>query len=158
MAFSFILFKNANWALEFTCEWQDHSALSNKYHPRVKSNPADNKNKLWKTVRRKSFEKPQLQSVSIFFKFIHSCRLLYFRCYLYLLMLSCYVFRCGCWAYSHSVCFLFQSVNGTLLTRTSNLTLLNSNQSRFPPGFPSYIFCNLTVVNSNEPSITRTSR
>ena len=42
----------------------------------------NNKNELWKTVRLTSFQKPQLQSVSIFFKFVHPCFLFYLLCYL----------------------------------------------------------------------------
>ena len=34
-------------------------------------------NELWKIVRQTSFQKPQLQSVLIFFKFVHPCLLLY---------------------------------------------------------------------------------
>ena len=38
----------------------------------------NNKNELWKTVWLTSFHKPQLQSVSIFFKFVHPNLLLHF--------------------------------------------------------------------------------
>jgi len=38
----------------------------------------NNKNELWKTVWLTSFHKPQLESVSIFFKFVHPNLLLYF--------------------------------------------------------------------------------
>ena len=41
------------------------------------SKVTDKKNDLWKTVRLTSFQKPKLQSVSIFFKFVHPCVLLY---------------------------------------------------------------------------------
>ena len=40
---------------------------------------------LEKTVGLTSFQKPQLQSVSIFWKFKHPCLLFYLLCYLYLL-------------------------------------------------------------------------
>ena len=46
-----------------------------------------NKKKLWKTVRSTSFPKPQLKSVSIFFKFINPCFVFYFLCQLYLLLI-----------------------------------------------------------------------
>ena len=44
----------------------------------------NNKNELWKTVRLISFQKPQLQSVSIFVKFVHPFFLFYLLCYLYI--------------------------------------------------------------------------
>ena len=44
-----------------------------------------------KTARRAScFQKPQLKSVSILFKFVHPCFLLYLLIYLYLNFLSCF--------------------------------------------------------------------
>ena len=43
------------------------------------------KNELWKTVRWTSFQKPQLQSVSFFFKFFHPYFPQYLRCHLHLL-------------------------------------------------------------------------
>ena len=46
---------------------------------------SNNNNELWKTVRLK--KKPELQSVSIFFKFLHQCLLLYLPCHLYRLLL-----------------------------------------------------------------------
>ena len=45
------------------------------------------KNKLWKTVRLTSFRKPQLLSVSIFFKFVHLCLPLYSLRYLNLVVI-----------------------------------------------------------------------
>ena len=45
-----------------------------------------NKKELWKTVRSTSFPKPQLKSVSISFKFINPCFLLYLLYHLYLLL------------------------------------------------------------------------
>ena len=51
------------------------------------NNVTNNKNELWKTVRLTSFQKPQLQSISIFFKFVYSCFLLYLLCHLYLLLI-----------------------------------------------------------------------
>ena len=47
----------------------------------------NNKNEHWKTVRSTSFPKPQLKSVSIFFKFINPCFVFYFLCQLYLLLI-----------------------------------------------------------------------
>ena len=41
-------------------------------------NFSNNKNESWKTVRLTRFQKPQLQSISIFFKFVHPCLFLYF--------------------------------------------------------------------------------
>ena len=45
------------------------------------SNLTSNRNELWKTVSLTRFQKPQLQSFSIFFKLIHPCLLLYLLCY-----------------------------------------------------------------------------
>ena len=39
------------------------------------------------TARLTILQKPQLQSVSIFFTFVHPNRLLYLLCYLYLLLM-----------------------------------------------------------------------
>ena len=50
------------------------------------SNVTNNKNELWKIVRQTSFQKPQLQSVLIFYKFVHPCLLLY-SCVIYTLFL-----------------------------------------------------------------------
>ena len=48
------------------------TALSvNKCLASTKSNVTKNDNELWKTVRLRGFQKPQLQSISIFFKFVH---------------------------------------------------------------------------------------
>ena len=46
----------------------------------------NNKKELWKTVRSTSFPKPQWKTVSIVFKFINPCFLLYFLYHLYLLL------------------------------------------------------------------------
>ena len=55
--------------------------------PSIISNFTNNKSELWKlAVRLSSFQKPLLQSVSIFFKFIHSCLFLYLLGYYYLLL------------------------------------------------------------------------
>ena len=52
---------------EIASEWQSHCFVSNKYV----SQALNNKNELFKTDRLTSFQKAQLQSVSIFFKFVH---------------------------------------------------------------------------------------
>ena len=55
--------------------------------PSIISNVTNNKSELWKlAVRLSSFQKPLLQSVSIFFKFIHPCLFLYLLGYYYLLL------------------------------------------------------------------------
>ena len=51
--------------------------------PNIISVVTNNKNELWKTVRWTS-QKPQLQSVSIFFEFVRPCFPFYFLCHLYL--------------------------------------------------------------------------
>ena len=48
-------------------------------------NLTNNKNELWKTVKLTSFQKPQSQSVSIVFKFVHQCPFLYLLCHLHIL-------------------------------------------------------------------------
>ena len=46
-------------------------------------NITNNKNELWKSVSLTSYKR-QFQYVSIFFKFVHPCFLLYLLCYLHL--------------------------------------------------------------------------
>ena len=56
---------------EIACERPKHSLVSNTFClPRIILNV---------TI----FQKPQLQSVLLFFKFVHQCHLLYLMCYLY---------------------------------------------------------------------------
>ena len=76
---------NTTW--EITCLWQNRSFVSNKCLLSIISNVINNKNELWKIVRQTSFQKPQLQSVLIFFNFVHPCLLLY-SCVIYTLF-SC---------------------------------------------------------------------
>ena len=68
----------AQWNLlandKITASWQHvHVCL-----PSIILNVPNNRNKLWKTVRLTSFQKPWLQSVLIFFKFVHLYLLLTF--------------------------------------------------------------------------------
>ena len=62
--------------------------MSNKCLLSIISNITNNKNELWKTVTWTSFQKPQLRSVSISFKFVHACLLLYF--YVIYTLFSCF--------------------------------------------------------------------
>ena len=72
-------------AEEIFSQWQNHSFLSNKYVSQ--SNFTSSRNELWKNVSLTRFQKPQLKSFSISFKFkIHPCLLLYLLFYLYLLL------------------------------------------------------------------------
>ena len=67
-------FKVANSQINFRKYlWMTKSELwvSNKCLASTKSNVTKNDNELWKTVRLRGFQKPQLQSISIFFKFVH---------------------------------------------------------------------------------------
>ena len=64
--------------------WMTKSQLHVSYTWSLITN---NKIELWKTVRSTSFPKSQLKSVSVFFKFVHLCYLLYFLCHLYLLLI-----------------------------------------------------------------------
>ena len=67
--------------------WMAKSIVSNKYVSwAYQTRNTNNRNELWKTVSLTSFQNPQLQSVTIFFKFVHLCLLLYLLCYLYLLL------------------------------------------------------------------------
>ena len=75
---------NTTW--EITRFWQNRSFVSNKCPLSIISNVTNNKNELWKIVRQTSFQKPQLQSVLIFYKFVHPCLLLY-SCVIYTLFL-----------------------------------------------------------------------
>ena len=43
------------WNWEISCEWQNHSLVSNKCLPSIISNLSNNKNKGWKTFRLASF-------------------------------------------------------------------------------------------------------
>ena len=59
--------------------YKNHSFVSSKYvFQGIISNVSNNKIEPWKTVRLTRFQKPQLQSTSIFFKFVHPCLFLYF--------------------------------------------------------------------------------
>ena len=67
-------FKVANSQINFRKYlWMTKSQLwvSNKCLASTKSNVTKSDNELWKTVRLRGFQKPQLQSISIFFKFVH---------------------------------------------------------------------------------------
>ena len=88
-AVHFILFYFANYSpsiamelkvgKEITCKWQNQRLETNKYVPWalfLKLQTAEvNFEKL--SVRLNSFQKPQFQSVSIFFSFVHPWQLLY---------------------------------------------------------------------------------
>ena len=56
------------------------------------TNVTSNKNELWKPFRRTSLQKAQLQSVLVFFKFVHSCLFLYLLCYLFIILISWAIF------------------------------------------------------------------
>lgn len=57
------------------------------YLASIASNVTDNKSELWKTVRLANFQKPQLQSISIFLRFVHPCLLYYLLCYPHILLM-----------------------------------------------------------------------
>ena len=80
-----ILIRCSTW--EIIYERQNHSFVPNTFFSQAKqkSNNRSNISKLWKTVRLTSFQKLQLVSVSIFFKFVLLCFLLYLLCCLILL-------------------------------------------------------------------------
>ena len=63
------------------------------------------KNKLWKTLMLTSFQKLQLQSVSIFFKFVHDS-ISYSPCYLHFLM-----FWAVCFFMFHSIWWQIQPLS-----------------------------------------------
>ena len=63
---------------KITGKWQNHSFISSKYVSQsLYLNVTNSKNGLWKTVRLTSFQKTLLQSLLIFFKFVHPCLVLY---------------------------------------------------------------------------------
>ena len=90
MAVLFILFqlrvftRYETW--EITCKWQDHSFVSNKYVSQALYQTLQTTKMNLKTVRLTRFQKPQLQSVAIFFKFVHLWLHLYSLCHLYLIL------------------------------------------------------------------------
>ena len=55
-----LIAKYLNVSEESSCKLQNHSFVSNKYF--FQSIISNNKNKVWKTFRLTSFQKPQLQS------------------------------------------------------------------------------------------------
>ena len=65
--------------------WKTKSQL---HVSNTSSSITNDKKKLWTTVRSTSFPKPQLKSVSIFFKFINPCFLLYLLYHLHLLLIA----------------------------------------------------------------------
>ena len=72
-----VLIRYETWKI--ASELQNHSFVSSKYvFQGIISNVSNNKIEPWKTVRLTRFQKPQLQSTSIFFKFVHPCLFLYF--------------------------------------------------------------------------------
>ena len=74
---------------EITCELIKYNFLSSRYVSQTlfQSLQTAEMNFAGKTVWQESFQKPQLQSFSIFFyKFVHQCLLFYFLCYSYLLL------------------------------------------------------------------------
>ena len=75
------------WKLRNTGEWNKITAFAKQnMFASIISVVTNNKNELYKTVRLTSLQKPQLQSVSIFFEFFHPCLLLYLLCHLYSLL------------------------------------------------------------------------
>ena len=57
---------------------QNHCLISNKSVPQALYQKLQTKqNELWKNVRPINFQKPQLQSVSVFIKFVNTCLPLY---------------------------------------------------------------------------------
>ena len=83
--------------------------------------------KLWtlKNCEANKFLKTQLKSVSIFFKFVHPCRLLYLLSYWYLLFMF--------WAVlfmSHSVCLTLNLLNRWFSEVTRKQTAISCNLYR----------------------------
>ena len=63
-----------NISADFTCKWQIHSFVANKYRfPSIILNVTNHNNGPWKTVRLTSFQKSQMQSVLISFNFVRLC-------------------------------------------------------------------------------------
>ena len=83
-----VLVRNETW--ETTRGWQNESQLFVKQNvsQALISVTANNNNEVWKTVILRSVQKSPMQSVSLFFKFVHLCFLLYLLCYLYPILTS----------------------------------------------------------------------
>ena len=67
---------------EITCGWKITASWA------ITPNVTSNKNELWKPFRWTS----QLQSVLVFFKFVHSCLFLYLLCHLFIILISWAIF------------------------------------------------------------------
>ena len=71
---------------DVTCELQNHIFVWNKYVSQALYQMIKiTKMSFWKTAELTNFKKRQLQSVSVFFKFVHPFFLLHLLCYFYLL-------------------------------------------------------------------------
>ena len=75
-------------------------------------NLTNNKNELWKTVRLKSFQKLQFQSLPIFFKFVHPyllCCIIHVFYLLFIFEQLIFKFHSVCWQLSlFEFCLIFQ--------------------------------------------------
>ena len=83
------LFAERPWNLrnqKITCGWKITAWWA------IIPNVTSDKNELWKPFRRTSLQKAQLQSVLVFFKFVHSCLFLYLLCYLFIILIPCAIF------------------------------------------------------------------
>ena len=80
-----VFIRYGTWKRSLVSEKNQTSCQTNMSPYRSISNVTNNKHELWKPVRLTSFQKRQLQFVSIF-KFIHPCLVLYLMCYSYLLL------------------------------------------------------------------------
>ena len=73
---------------DVTCELQNHVLVWNKYVSQALYQMIKiTKMNFWKTAELTNFKKRQLQSVSVFFKFVHPFLLLHLLCYFYLLFM-----------------------------------------------------------------------
>ena len=116
----------------------------NKSAQSIISNVTNNKYEIWKTVKLTSFQKRQLQSVLIFFKFVHPCLLFYLLSYLYLF-----------WCFEPLFLWLLN-----LLINFATKLLLVTSFSKLDPGFQFYadhtsqtvkaklckLFCNVALT------------
>ena len=97
------------------------------------SNVTNNKNVLYKTVRLTSFQKPQLQCLSIFFNFVRPCFLWYLLCLLrdrftVQCMLVKILFFCS------KMLFFCRDMLYRLCKQYDHVVMLSKNQSAHSPG------------------------
>ena len=105
------------------------------------SKVTNNKNEVWKSVRLTRFQKRQLlQSVSIFFKFVLPCLLLYLLCYLYVILkfwAVIFVYNSSLWQF----CLNFDKLRDTAPSKSSQNWLTPIKKVEFHIQYFSFHYC-----------------